>query len=52
MPRYLSKFSYTADTWARLVGNPEDRQSHPAPKSQHPGPSKPEVLWINMPPSY
>jgi uncharacterized protein with GYD domain len=25
VPLYLSKFSYTAETWARLVGNPEDR---------------------------
>ncbi|HEX5729498.1 GYD domain-containing protein [Microbacterium sp.] len=26
MPLYLSKFSYTAETWARLVHNPEDRR--------------------------
>ena len=26
MPLYLSKFSYTPDTWARLIGKPEDRQ--------------------------
>jgi uncharacterized protein with GYD domain len=26
MPLYLTKFSYTAETWARLIGNPEDRQ--------------------------
>src|SRR5687767_10264803 len=26
MPLYLSKFSYTAETWARLIGNPEDRR--------------------------
>jgi uncharacterized protein with GYD domain len=26
MPLYLSRFSYTAETWARLVGNPEDRR--------------------------
>ena len=25
MPLYLTKFSYTPETWARLVGNPEDR---------------------------
>ena len=25
MPLYLSKFSYTPETWARLVDNPEDR---------------------------
>ena len=25
MPLYLSKFSYTPETWARLIGNPEDR---------------------------
>ena len=23
---YLSKFSYTPETWARLIGNPEDRR--------------------------
>jgi len=26
MPLYLSKFSYTAETWARLADNPEDRR--------------------------
>ena len=26
MPLYLSKFSYTPDTWARLIDNPEDRR--------------------------
>jgi|SRR6266571_2920378 len=26
MPLYLSRFSYTPETWARLVGNPEDRR--------------------------
>ena len=26
MPLYLSKFSYTPETWARLVGAPEDRR--------------------------
>jgi uncharacterized protein with GYD domain len=26
MPLYLSKFSYTPETWARLVSNPEDRR--------------------------
>jgi uncharacterized protein with GYD domain len=26
MPRYLSRFSYTPETWARLIGNPEDRR--------------------------
>ncbi|MFF7203254.1 GYD domain-containing protein [Streptomyces sp. NPDC008141] len=25
MPLYLSRFSYTPDTWARMIGNPEDR---------------------------
>ncbi|MET1065425.1 MAG: GYD domain-containing protein [Arthrobacter sp.] len=25
MPLYLSKFSYTPETWARMIGNPEDR---------------------------
>ena len=26
MPLYLSKFSYTPETWSRLIGNPEDRR--------------------------
>jgi uncharacterized protein with GYD domain len=26
MPLYLSRFSYTPETWARLMRNPEDRQ--------------------------
>src|SRR4026207_1778254 len=26
MPIYLSKFSYTPETWAKLVENPEDRR--------------------------
>jgi uncharacterized protein with GYD domain len=26
MALYLSKFSYTPETWARLVSNPEDRR--------------------------
>ena len=26
MPLYLSKFSYTSGTWAKLIGNPEDRR--------------------------
>jgi uncharacterized protein with GYD domain len=26
MPLYLSKFSYTPETWARLIGKPEDRR--------------------------
>ncbi|MET0715944.1 MAG: GYD domain-containing protein [Mycetocola sp.] len=26
MPLYLTKFSYTAETWARLTRNPEDRR--------------------------
>jgi uncharacterized protein with GYD domain len=26
MPVYLSKFSYTPQTWARLIANPEDRR--------------------------
>jgi uncharacterized protein with GYD domain len=26
MPFYLSRFSYTPETWARLVENPEDRR--------------------------
>jgi len=27
MPLYLSKFSYTPETWARLIDNPEDRRT-------------------------
>jgi uncharacterized protein with GYD domain len=27
MPLYLSKFSYTPETWARLISNPEDRRT-------------------------
>ena len=27
MPLYLSKFSYTPETWARLIGDPEDRRT-------------------------
>ena len=26
MPLYLTRFSYTPETWARLVNNPEDRR--------------------------
>jgi uncharacterized protein with GYD domain len=26
MPMYLTRFSYTPDTWAKLVKNPEDRR--------------------------
>jgi uncharacterized protein with GYD domain len=26
MPLYLTKFSYSPQTWARLIGNPEDRR--------------------------
>ena len=25
MPLYLSRFSYTPETWNRMIGNPEDR---------------------------
>jgi uncharacterized protein with GYD domain len=27
MSLYLSRFSYTPETWARLIGNPEDRRN-------------------------
>ena len=27
MSLYLSKFSYTPETWARLIANPEDRRT-------------------------
>ena len=26
MPMYLTRFSYTPDTWARMIENPEDRR--------------------------
>src|SRR3990172_6910083 len=26
MPLYLTRFSYTPEAWARLIGNPEDRR--------------------------
>jgi uncharacterized protein with GYD domain len=26
MALYLTKFSYTSETWAKLIGNPEDRR--------------------------
>ena len=26
MPLYLTRFSYTPETWTRLMGNPEDRR--------------------------
>jgi len=26
MPLYLSRFSYTPDTWAKMIGQPEDRR--------------------------
>jgi len=27
MPLYLSRFSYSPETWARLIDNPEDRRT-------------------------
>ena len=27
MPLYLTKFSYTPETWARMIDNPEDRRN-------------------------
>ena len=27
MPFYLTRFSYTPETWARLINNPEDRRT-------------------------
>jgi len=27
MPLYLTRFSYTPETWARLIKKPEDRQA-------------------------
>jgi uncharacterized protein with GYD domain len=27
MALYLSRFSYTPETWSRLIGNPEDRRN-------------------------
>jgi uncharacterized protein with GYD domain len=26
MPMYLSRFSYTSETWKRMIANPEDRR--------------------------
>jgi uncharacterized protein with GYD domain len=26
MPMYLSRFSYTPETWARMIANPDDRR--------------------------
>jgi len=26
MPLYLTRFNYTPETWAKLIGNPEDRR--------------------------
>ena len=27
MPMYLTRFSYTPETWARMINNPEDRRN-------------------------
>ena len=27
MPMYLTRFSYTPDTWAKMINNPEDRRA-------------------------
>ena len=27
MPLFLTRFSYTSETWARLISNPEDRRT-------------------------
>jgi uncharacterized protein with GYD domain len=27
MPLYLTKFSYTPETWAKMISNPEDRRA-------------------------
>jgi hypothetical protein len=27
MPMYLTRFSYTPETWARLIAHPEDRRN-------------------------
>jgi hypothetical protein len=27
MPLYLTRFSYTPETWAKLIKNPEDRRA-------------------------
>jgi uncharacterized protein with GYD domain len=27
MPMYLTRFSYTPETWAKLIKNPEDRRA-------------------------
>ena len=39
MALYLTRFSYTPETWARLVGNPEDRRGEASllAADEHPG---------------
>ena len=27
MPMYLTRFSYTPETWAKMIKNPEDRRA-------------------------
>jgi hypothetical protein len=36
MPLYLTRFSYTPETWARLIAKPEDRRE--AEQVQYPRP--------------
>ena len=31
MPLYLSRFSYKSETWARMIGHPEDRRKAAQP---------------------
>jgi uncharacterized protein with GYD domain len=44
MPMYLIKFSYTPDTWARLLARPEDRREAVAPVFEAAG-GKLHGLW-------
>jgi hypothetical protein len=41
MPLYLTRFSYTPETWARLIADPEDRRK--AAGTERPAPSCPRA---------
>ena len=44
MPLYLSRFRCTSETWARLIGNPEDRRKAAQSYSQSVG-GKLDGFW-------
>src|ERR671919_335053 len=44
MPLYLTRFSYTPETWARLIGNPEDRRLADAGRRGRMGPGSPRTV--------